>query len=108
MDEDLKIFLGQMESRLRESNESVVTRAIEASETRLRTDLGERIDAVESRMREHVETVETRLLSTFWQWAKTADARYRQHYAQVNGVNERLAIVEDRLSELERGKDTAA
>jgi hypothetical protein len=52
---------------------------LEAMEVRLR----EHTDAVEMRLREHTEAVETRLLGEFWKWAKTTDARYRQHQGTV-------------------------
>ena len=65
MDEELKQHLNAMETRLRDQ-----------------------IDAQEARLREHTEGVETRLLSEFWKWARTADARYRQGTGQVNGLAE--------------------
>lgn len=68
MDNELKQYLEAMESRL-----------------------GGRIDAAEMRMREHTEVVETRLLGEFWKWAKTTDARYRQHQGTVTTLDERVA-----------------
>jgi len=79
MDEELKQHLNAMETRLRDQ-----------------------IDAQEARLRGHTEEVETRLLGEFWKWARTADARYRQSIGQVNGLAERVDIVEDRISALER------
>jgi hypothetical protein len=79
MDEELKQYLNAMEARLR--------------------DQAERLEA---RLREHTEGVETRLLSEFWKWARTADARYRQSAGQVNGLAERVDLVEDRVTALER------
>jgi hypothetical protein len=52
--------------------------------------------------REHTEETETRLLLEFWKWARTADARYRQHHAEVAGLDERVLNLEDRVSDLER------
>lgn len=37
------------------------------------------LEDMKAEMKEHAERVETRLLSEFWKWARTADARYRQH-----------------------------
>lgn len=37
---------------------------------------------------DHSEAVETRLLSEFWKWARTADARYRQSIAVVTVLDE--------------------
>ncbi|MGA2713842.1 MAG: hypothetical protein ABSG41_12115 [Bryobacteraceae bacterium] len=45
-------------------------------------DLKQYLESMETRLREHTEVVETRLLGEFWKWAKTTDARYRQHQVQ--------------------------
>ena len=79
--------------------------AVEAS-------LHDRIDAVkaalstqiaesEARSREHTEVIETRLLSEFWKWAKTAEVRYRNGQFAVTGMEERIRMVEERVTELE-------
>ncbi len=91
--------------------ESRLLAEIRASEVRGR----EYIEAVEASLRDHIESVaaaakqhtedvETRLLTEFWKWAKTADARYRQDHAAVLAIDMRLELIEDRLSDLERGK----
>jgi hypothetical protein len=64
-------------------------------------DLKAYLESMEARLREHTEAVETRLLSEFWKWGKTADARYRQHHSVVNGLDERVALVEDRITAIE-------
>jgi polyhydroxyalkanoate synthesis regulator phasin len=51
--------------------------------------------------REHTEEIETRLLREFWKWARTADARYRQHHSEVTGLDERVLNLEDRVRDLE-------
>jgi hypothetical protein len=61
------------------------------------------LDEMKRDLRQHAESVETRLLSEFWKWARTADARYRQHQVVVGGLAERVGLVEDRLADLERG-----
>ena len=58
--------------------------------------------AMEERSHAHTEMVETRLLDEFWKWARTADARYRQHQAVVGGPDIRVQTIEDRLADLER------
>jgi hypothetical protein len=78
MDNELKQYLEAMESRLRENTE-----------------------AVEARLREHTEVVETRLLGEFWKWARTTDARYRQHQGTVTTLDERVSLVEDRIAAIE-------
>ena len=62
------------------------------------------LEAMEARLREHTEAVETRLLTEFWKWARTADARYRQSQGLVSRLDPRMSLVEDRVSELERGR----
>jgi hypothetical protein len=109
MDAELKSYLSGMETRLgghiSESFASLETRinAVEKSVADLRTHVDESIAASEARSREHTEMVETRLLKEFWKWAKTSDARYRQHQDTVRGLDIRVQAIEDRLSDLERG-----
>lgn len=69
-----------------------------AMETRQR----EHVDGVKAQIMEHVEDVETRLLGEFWKWARTAEMRYNQVHATVNGVDQRLQVIEDRVAEVER------
>ena len=81
MDEELKQYLDIMKGDLRRDVEN------------LRVEL-----------MAHTEAVETRLLREFFKWARTADARYRQHHGVVAGLDERVSVVEDRVAELERGR----
>lgn len=67
-------------------------------------ELKQYLDTMTQELRQHTEAVETRLLGEFWKWARTADARYRQHRGAVTSLDERVALAEDRISELERGK----
>ena len=76
-----------------EASETKILGFIEASETRLMR----RID-------ERTELVETKLLRAFHDWAKPYEMRVRNVVAIVNGFDERLALMEERISELERGK----
>jgi len=64
-------------------------------------DLKTYLEAMETRLREHTEAVETRLLREFWKWARQADARYRQHHSAVTGLDERVMLVEDRITAVE-------
>jgi hypothetical protein len=59
---------------------------------------------MEARLRAHTEEIETNLLSEFWKWARTADARYRQNQGVVIGLDQRVQAVEDRVADLERGR----
>ncbi len=111
MEADLKSYLEGMESRLssqiaeseqrsRAHTEIVETRLsdLEGMESRLSSQIAES----EQRSRAHTEIVETRLLTEFWKWARTADARYRQHQAIVGGLDIRVQTIEDRLSDIEQ------
>jgi hypothetical protein len=90
MDQELKAYLDAMEARL-----NAQTAALEKR-------LNAQSAGLEERLRAHTEEVETNLLSEFWKWARTADARYRQHQGVVGGLDQRVQAVEDRVAELER------
>jgi hypothetical protein len=92
MDEELRSYLGGMETRLGFQIDG------------LRAHVDAAVRASEARCREHTETVETRLLNEFWKWARTADARYNQHQAVVGGLDIRVRTIEDRLADLERAR----
>ena len=94
MDAELKQHLEGMESRL--------TSRAEETETRLLTHMERIARESEGRSRAYTEEVETRLLGEFWKWARTADARYRQNMSVVALLDDRVQLVEDRISELER------
>lgn len=65
-----------------------------------------RLDALEVRMKEHTATsireMETKVISEFWKWGRTAEARYRKDHEAVRNADERLVQIEDRVAELER------
>jgi hypothetical protein len=62
----------------------------------------------EAKMREHTEHVETKLLRAFHGWARTMEVRVRAGGQMVSSMDERLALAEERISELERKRDSAA
>jgi hypothetical protein len=64
-------------------------------------ELKQYLESMEVRLRAHTEAVETRLLGEFWKWARTTDARYRQHQSTVTSLDERVALVEDRITAIE-------
>ena len=99
MDQELRAYLDEMKSELSRIIDGLEGKLV-GLETRL---LGE-IQSSEERGREHTELVETRLLTEFWKWARTTEARYRQETSVVGTLNERVKMVEDRVSELERRK----
>ncbi len=87
MDEDLKQYLIAMESRMNERMDG-------------------RMDSMESRLNENVnhtvEKMETKLLTAFHQWARTMEIRVRHGSTTTSSHEERLALIEERVSELER------
>ena len=70
-------------------------------------DLKTYLEEMKRELRDHTETVETRLLREFFKWARQADARYRQHHSTVLGLDERVALVEDRITAIESGEHRA-
>lgn len=51
---------------------------------------------------ERIEKSETSLLTAFHKWARTHELRSRAVTTAVIGFDERLALLEDRLAEVER------
>lgn len=75
MDEELRQYLAAMEARMNE------------------------------RMEKTVEKTETKLLTAFHRWSRAMEIRVRNNTSAVYGFDERLAIAEERISELERGSN---
>jgi predicted nucleic acid-binding Zn-ribbon protein len=67
------------------------------------TDLDQRITDVEQRLNERIHDTETKLLSAFHGWARPQEIRMRNLSTMVSGFEERLGLVEERISRLERG-----
>ena len=60
--------------------------------------------AMDTRLAQGTERTETKLLSAFHGWARSMEIRVRNSSVSVAGFDERLALAEERISELERGK----
>jgi hypothetical protein len=101
MDQELKAYLDAMEARLN-AQTAALEKRLNAQSAGLEERLNAQSAGLEERLRAHTEEVETNLLSEFWKWARTADARYRQHQGVVGGLDQRVQAVEDRVAELER------
>jgi hypothetical protein len=56
-------------------------------------ELKQYLEEMKHELRANTEEVETQLLSEFWKWARTADARYRQHQGTVIGLDARVQEV---------------
>lgn len=82
MDQDLKQYLDDNFARIDERFAEIETR----------------FTLVESR----IEQTETRLLTAFHGWARPMEVRVNGMTSLVMGFDERLALAEQRISELER------
>ncbi len=84
MDQDLKKYLDDNFARIDERFESI-DRRFEETDKR-------------------IEKVETNLLGAFYGWARPMEIRVNGMVSTVMGFEERLALAEQRISELERRK----
>lgn len=64
--------------------------------------MDERFTQLEERLNMRIEETETRLLTAFHNWAQTYEVRARGTTNAVREFDERLGMVEERLSRLER------
>jgi hypothetical protein len=62
------------------------------------------LEAMEARLRERIDNVETKLLSAFYDWARPVEIRLRT----LPYIEERLGLLEERISKIERGDKPAA
>ena len=62
----------------------------------------DRIEAVKTTLLEHNEATETKLLKDFRKWAVSFESRFRANEVLVSGFSERMANLEERVSDLER------
>jgi len=67
-------------------------------------ELKEYLEAMEHRIDTRIEKSETNLLTAFHSWARAMEIRVRGVSGVATGFDERLALVEERVSELERKK----
>jgi hypothetical protein len=63
---------------------------------------GRVVAALKSYVDERSEKVETRLLSAFHGWARSMEIKVRGVSTITGGFDERLSLVEERVSDLER------
>ena len=64
------------------------------------------LQEVRTEMLERIEKVETTLLREFRKWAVSFESRFRANEVLIGGFNERLVSLEERVSDIERRKDT--
>ena len=70
----------------------------------LKTYIDQRFEALRKHIDQRFEKVETNLPSAFHGWARSMEIRVRNSGSMVTGFDERLALAEERISELERRK----
>jgi predicted nuclease with TOPRIM domain len=90
MDNELKQYLTDMEGRFSGRLEDMEGR------------FNGRLEDIKERFDERIEKVETNLLTAFHGWARTMEIRVRGVSAVTAGFDERLALAEERIAELER------
>jgi|HubBroStandDraft_6_1064221.scaffolds.fasta_scaffold2121619_2 hypothetical protein len=93
MDQDLKQYLDANFARIDARFERIDERFAEVDR---------RAEALESRLEARIEKVETNLLGAFYGWARPMEIRVNGMTKTVMGFDERLALAEQRISELER------
>jgi hypothetical protein len=67
-------------------------------------ELKQYLEAMEGRTNARIEKAETNLLTAFHGWARSMEIRVRSVSTMTAGFDERLALAEERISELERKK----
>lgn len=75
---------------------------LEEMEERLNARIGGTAEGIEERLNARVEKAETNLLTAFHGWARAMEIRVRGVSGMTTGFDERLALAEERISELER------
>ncbi len=71
------------------------------------SELKQYLEAMEARINERIEKTETKLLTAFHRWSRSMEVRVRHNSSAVAGFDERLALAEERISELERNRHDA-
>ncbi len=68
------------------------------------TELESKLDKRSDESVELTRSIETTLLKAFRSWALRFESRFRANEILVRGFDERLAALEERVDEIERGK----
>jgi hypothetical protein len=62
------------------------------------------LEKLQESLEKRIEKTDTKLLNAFHGWARSMEICVRHSNQNVFGMNERLALAEERISELERNK----
>jgi len=103
MDQDLKQYLDANFERIDERFMQIDERFMQIDERF--TQIDERFARIDEKFADvdrHIEKVETNLLGAFYGWARPMEIRVDGMTKTVMGFDERLALAERRISELER------
>jgi hypothetical protein len=77
-----------------------------AEELVTEADLQAALDAKGTELLERIEKVETTLLREFRKWPVSFESRFRANEVLIGGFNERLVSLEERVTDIERRKDS--
>lgn len=107
MDQELKQYLDSNFARVDERFGQIDERLARVDEKFAQIDerfaqIDEKFAGVERRLEARIEKVETSLLGAFYGWARPMEIRVNGMTSTVMGFDERLALAEQRISELER------
>jgi hypothetical protein len=95
MDQELKQYLDANFGRIDERFAQVDDRLAKLATKK-------ELEAAEERSAARTEKAETSLLGAFYSWARPMEIRVNGMTSTVMGFDERLALAEQRISELER------
>ena len=99
---EMDAALGQLEARINDR--------IDGLSKELKAEISELLVKLDERADRNLERLETRMTSTFWKWARPREIQQRDDRARLNaadtqlgGLEERVTLIEGRLSDLEFG-----
>lgn len=103
--EDIKVAIGDLETRFTEKLQGTEARfaeKLQGTETRFT----EKLQETESRIRENIHDTETRLLRGFYDHSRSSETRMRKleadHHNLDTAATQRLALLEQKVLELEK------
>ena len=66
-------------------------------------ELKQYLESMEERLNDRIESTETKLLTAFYEWARPQEMRVNTFTQLATGFDSRLALLEGRVSRMERG-----
>ena len=102
LEERLRTHLDESEARLEERLKTYIDERSDRLETKLLAFINEREERLKTYIDERDERMETKLLTAFHGWASAMEIRVRTSTVHAQGVDERVALLEERVSRLER------